>query len=156
MKSCKRILVAYDMSEHAVAALEYAAQLAGYLKAALVIVNVINRRDIDAAINVAMYASQFTVEKFLEDRTSERERHMDDVLKKVSYATLHVTKVFKSGVPFEEVLTTVKEQNADLLVMGTRGRSNLARVFLGSTAEKVFRRCPVPLLSVRKKAEKRS
>ena len=62
-----------------------------------------------------------------------------------------VSKVFQVGVPFQELLKIVEQENPSLVVMGTKGRSNIAGAFLGSTAEKMFRRCPVPLLSVRNK-----
>ena len=74
---------------------------------------------------------------------------MEKLIQEIGCAHLKIKKVFKVGVPFQELISAIENEGADLMVMGRKGRSDLADVLFGSNAEKVFRRCPVPLLSVR-------
>ncbi len=53
------------------------------------------------------------------------------------------------GQPADEIVRVAKEEMADLIVMGTHGRSGLSRVFLGSVADVVTRNAPCPVVSVR-------
>ena len=53
------------------------------------------------------------------------------------------------GLPFTEILRVAREKDIDLIVMGTHGHTGLAHVFLGSVADKVVRRAPCPVLTVR-------
>ncbi len=57
--------------------------------------------------------------------------------------------VVKKGNPVEVILEVAKEKNCDLIVMGTHGRGVLADVVMGSTARRVIRRSPTPVLVVR-------
>jgi nucleotide-binding universal stress UspA family protein len=60
------------------------------------------------------------------------------------------TKVsVRTGVPLAEILQAVKEARADLLVLGARGTSGLARVLLGSVADGALRLAPIPVLIVK-------
>jgi len=52
-------------------------------------------------------------------------------------------------VPFEEIVKVAEEERADMIVMGTHGRSGLNRILLGSVAERVIRLAPCPVLTVR-------
>jgi nucleotide-binding universal stress UspA family protein len=62
-------------------------------------------------------------------------------------------KIVRVGVPFQELARAIEDEQVDLMVVGPKGRGNLAGVLFGSNAEKLFRHCPVPLLSVRSKKE---
>ena len=57
--------------------------------------------------------------------------------------------VFKEGEPFIEIIQRAKKDSIDLIVMGTHGRTGLDHVLFGSTAEKVVRKSPCPVLTVR-------
>jgi nucleotide-binding universal stress UspA family protein len=53
------------------------------------------------------------------------------------------------GRPFMEILGYAKDRHVDLIVIGTHGRSGLRHVLLGSVAERVVRKAPCPVLTIR-------
>jgi nucleotide-binding universal stress UspA family protein len=57
--------------------------------------------------------------------------------------------VLKEGEPFVEIIQMAKRESTDLIVMGTHGRTGLDHVLFGSTAEKVVRKSPCPVLTTR-------
>jgi nucleotide-binding universal stress UspA family protein len=63
--------------------------------------------------------------------------------------TSEVYRVLQEGSPTEEILRTAEEVQADLIVMGTHGRTGLERLLLGSVAEAVLRQAPCPVLTVK-------
>jgi len=149
MKKIRRIMVAYDMSGYSVEALQYAVGLAEDGKGELIIVNVINQRDVDMIEKISMETSSITVPKYLQNQERDRGRLIQTALNEIIRSDIPVKTVFRVGTPYLELIQSVKDEGADILVMGSKGRNNLAGVLFGTTAEKVFRRCPVPLLSVR-------
>jgi nucleotide-binding universal stress UspA family protein len=60
-----------------------------------------------------------------------------------------VTRSVIRGTPFVEIVRYAREQNVDLIVMGTHGRTGLEHALIGSVTEKVVRKAPCPVLTVR-------
>jgi nucleotide-binding universal stress UspA family protein len=58
-------------------------------------------------------------------------------------------KMVVRGVPFVEIIRIAKERSADLIVIGTHGRTGIDHMLFGSTAEKVVRKSSCPVLTVR-------
>ena len=159
MKNFRKIMVGCDFSKYSKNTLTYAANLSEKLQAELIIVNVINKREIDTILKVAEGQFDRNIEKYVEKTAQEyetrvkadRTRQMEKLIEEVGCAHLPIKKVFRVGVPFQELISAIEDEGADLMVMGPKGRSDFAGVLFGSNAEKVFRRCPIPLLSVRSK-----
>ena len=63
--------------------------------------------------------------------------------------TLRVETALVAGNPFLEIIRYAKANDVDLIVMGTHGRGAIAHILLGSVAEKVVRKSPCPVLTVR-------
>lgn len=149
MERIQKIMVAYDFSDYSKEALEFAAELADELKSDLMIVNVINQRDVDALLRAEMEGANFSADKFIEDNKKDRLEQINKKIEEISAKHLPVEIKIKTGIPFRELIQAVKDGGVDLVVMGRKGRSNLSGILFGSTAEKMFRHCPVPLLSLR-------
>lgn len=150
MKKIARILTCLDFSDYSLETLEYAVALAPR-EAKIVVISVINSRDLAAVQSVrAHFPDPNIVEKFIEGnreaRQEELRKMIDEHFREIAD---RFTSIISVGVPFEEILTTIERENIDLVVMGSKGRGNIARTLFGSNAEKVFRHSPVPVLSVR-------
>ena len=151
MKKVNKILVACDLSNYSVQAVEYAADMAESVDAELVIVNVINQRDLEMVEKVSQQTDKITVSNYIRETRENRSEEIAKVLAASNRDPARYRTVFRTGVPFREILAAIEEEKADLLVMGTKGRTDLEDVLFGTTAQKMFRRCPIPLLSIRMK-----
>jgi nucleotide-binding universal stress UspA family protein len=84
---------------------------------------------------------------------AELEREVEQQLQQAVSAEwqqkIKIERVTRRGAPFLEVIRYAKEAPVDLIVMGTHGRGAIAHMLLGSVAEKVVRKAPCPVLTIR-------
>lgn len=79
----------------------------------------------------------------------EARRILRGVTDAAGNAGVHVETRIVTGIPYEDIVRVGTELPADLIIMGTHGRSGVSHLLLGSVAEKVVRRAPCPVLTVR-------
>ena len=151
MGKFKKIMVAVDFSEYSPKIVDYAGRLAENLGAELIFVNIINQRDIDMVNEVSMHTDKISVKEYINGLIDDRNEQMKNLLVDTNCAQIPNRFMIKKGVPFVELVKTAKEEKVDMVVMGTKGRGNIAGMLFGSQAEKMFRHCPVPLVSIREK-----
>jgi nucleotide-binding universal stress UspA family protein len=154
MRQFPKIMVAVDFSEYSLPSVKYAHQLARKMDGTLILVNVFNERDVRAIQYALDTYDPALCQKSIDDRIEEHRRYLDELENSAGAQVTVAKKIVRTGVPYQELLTAIEQEDPDLLVMGTKGRSNLADTILGSCAHKMFSRCPIPLLSLRPEIKK--
>lgn len=134
-----RILVPTDGSDAVERAIEEAIDLAALTDAELHALSVVDVGD----RGLVPTAEVVTVDELAE---SAAERAVADVRERAESAGLEVATAVRRGDPREEILAYADETDVDLIVMGTKGRSNIDRVLVGSVTEKVLRNADRPVL----------
>ena len=149
MDEIKKIMAAVGFSEYAEGIFNYADQLASKLGAQLVVATVINSRDVEAVGTIAKMGYDLDSEKYIEELKAQRQSEFEAVTRNASLSKDDIELVMAVGNPIDELLKIIIEKKVDLVVMGVKGRTDLENIFIGSVAEKLFRRAPVTVLSYR-------
>jgi len=88
-------------------------------------------------------------QQYLADLLKTASSQLVDLKGRAERRGIVVTTRVATGIPSEEVIAAARAEDSDLIVVGTRGKTGLAHVLLGSTAERVVRGAPCPVLTVR-------
>lgn len=145
MKRFEKILLPVDFSDYSEVACEYALVLARTFNSSLQILHVINE-PVDLRGFYVPHISFEQLEKEIETGASKMlDLFCQEKLKGFdAYETAVVT-----GVPYEEIIRVAEEKGSSLIVIGTHGRTGLDHLLFGSTAERVVRGAPCPVMTVR-------
>lgn len=136
------ILVPADGSEGVQGAIDHGIEIATLADATIHALYVVDTGDYTPLSE----AKWLTIEEALE---AEGENAVSDVEDRALEAGIDAVTTIAHGNPSEEILAYADENDVDLIVMGTSGRSGIDRVLVGSVAENVIRRAEVPVLMKR-------
>ncbi len=146
MIELKRILAATDFSEYGATAVRYACEFANAFSAELDLLNVVEP---PAAAYSEFGIGYLGVEGIEEDLKNAAAAALNAVPDPPWQDKLMVTRTVLVGTPFIEIVRHARDRDVDLIVIGTHGRGAIAHMLMGSTAEKVIRKAPCPVLTVR-------
>jgi len=146
MVSFRRILVPVDFSPSSERALEVGCTLACQFHAELHLLYV--REDFHYVFPEPGMPAYGTGE-FLSRQNAIAAAKLDALPLDPCCSAIHVSRSERDGTPYAEIVNYATQENIDLIVMGTHGRSGLSHLVLGSVAEHVVRLAPCPVLTVR-------
>jgi len=160
MIALTRVLVPTDFSEASEAAVKYGVALARAFNAKLTLLHVVVRHELDVSVERQRVVDTLLAEMTagaapigLDESLQRVARELlGNILSKKDEEELRVDYVLRAsgvGGPYVEIVRYAQDFDIDLIVMGTHGRGFVAHMLMGSVAEKVVRRAPCPVLTVR-------
>jgi nucleotide-binding universal stress UspA family protein len=146
MLTLKTVLVPTDFSDASESALRYGKAMAEKFGASLHVVHVME--DLLAhAWAAEVYVS--SMPQLRDEIEKESRLRLGALLTDGERKAFRAETALLAGNPFLEIIRYAKTHGVDLIVMGTHGRGPIAHMLLGSVAEKVVRKSPCPVLTVR-------
>ena len=150
MKTIRTILFPTDFSDSSAFSWKHALLHAEKHTAKLVVVHVVHRMPKDYQfLIVAMTPAQ--IYEALKERAEQK---MARLAKEAKSKGIACEGLIRDGQPFVQIIRCAREVKADMIVMGSHGRTGLAQTLLGSTAEKVVRKAPCPVLVIKHPMQK--
>jgi nucleotide-binding universal stress UspA family protein len=144
----KKILYPTDFSDVSKKALDYIKQLKEAGTNQVVVLHVIDEREIEHIAHLAeLNVSIAELEKRREAYAREEMKAIEAELKKSGFV---VKTRIEKGIPFRDILKAEKEEDVSVVVIGSHGKSCVTEMLLGSVSEKVVRKSSKPVLVVRR------
>ena len=145
MGGIKKILVPIDFSDYSKNALKYAVQFAKHFNAKMYLIYVVEPVIYPADFSMGQVAIPSTDI----DLSKRAEEELNNLAKTAIDPALKVECIIKTGKPFVEINDTAAEKDVDLIIIATHGHTGVEHMLFGSTAEKVVRKAPCPVLTLR-------
>ncbi len=142
-----KILLPVDFSEHSQRCVDYLKSMRDCNLGEIIVLNVADSRIIS---NTDMIMEEAIDEQILIDNCRKTaDEKAQSIIDDLKQAGMTARKEFRVGIPFVEINRAAEELNVSLVVMGHRGHNMAEELLLGSTAEKVARKCKRSVLLVR-------
>jgi len=142
----KKILVPIDFSEESYKALRYALRFAEQFGARLTLIHVVEPVVVPPELGYSALEMPMLNPAIM---VKDARKKLAALIEKEARPPFAADSVVRRGSPFNEIAAVARETNADLIIIATHGYTGLKHLFLGSTAEKVVRHAPCPVLTVR-------
>ncbi len=141
----KKVLVPIDFSDYSKSSLRYAVNFAKKFNAEIYLIYV---------VEPVIYPPDFSMGQIaIPSVNAEWDERAREELKNLAKTEIpegvKVKTILKNGKPFLEIIDTALEENIDLIIIATHGHSGVEHILFGSTAEKVVRKAPCPVLTLR-------
>lgn len=146
MIAIRRVLAPTDFSDSSAPAVRYAAEVAEKFGAELVLLHVV--QDLTLVVPDVMMPLPVAAPA-VEDMVSGAKAGIAKMVEKLGFQKLAPKAEVRIGAPAAEIVAAAADLKADLLCIGTHGRTGLAHFLLGSVAERIVRHAPCPVLTVR-------
>lgn len=143
------LLVPLALSDYKNNLFNFAVQQAKKTDADLILVHVIEEKEVDAIRKFASYGYHVNEKQLLEAIRQDKEEKFARLFKVTDYPREKIRGVLLEGDPAHELLQFAVKEGVEMIVMGIRGKSDLLHTFTGSIATTLFRRSPIPILSYR-------
>ncbi len=146
----KTILVPVDFSEFTEKVLEHAVFFASCLNSRLVVLHVLQTFQINEAVTWMETFLPPQPEKDLFDQLRQAAKlKLESIKSRYAGLGISIETRTEEGVPFVEIVRLAADENVDMIIMGSHGRTGIQHLLIGSVAEKVIRKAPCPVLCVK-------